>query len=380
MRRNRVLVLAGLAVAFFGARPVSANVGAPWVPGDAAGELSGAALMNVESEKLTFDLRPLDDPKGTAIVVAEYHIGNPGIAQTADLAFVAPAMSNARIELDGAEVLYQSAKDLPLPANWDPPPRSPGFGPDDTEGYPIAYPPELMRDGETKCDVVRFSAAFAPGKHVLSIRYQVTAAALDVGDLYNAYQIGYVLSPARSWASFGKLTVDVFAPAGWQVASSPQLQTTRESWVGEFQGLPADTLALTAKAPVSSAGQFVHTVLPYAGGLVSLLLAYLIGRLLAKSLLKKGGTGGSALVRRLIAGVSSAVLSVVVIFGAGAASNVLLVTHHMTRRALYGAAMWSFVLSFFVSLIAIVVVLLTAALLVRRENRKSSRPAGATSR
>ena len=67
------------------------------------------------------------------------------------------------------------------------------------------------------------------------------------------WQLGYVLSPARQWASFGTLDVSVQLPSGWSFASSPGLARSGDEARGSFQGVPADSLGMTAQFPYTVA-------------------------------------------------------------------------------------------------------------------------------
>ena len=63
-------------------------------------------------------------------------------------------------------------------------------------------------------------------------------------------------------------------PAGWRVATSPQLARTGDKLHGAFPSLPGNTIGITTQAPTG----FVHDALQFA--LPVLLLAVIIGGVL----------------------------------------------------------------------------------------------------
>jgi len=58
-----------------------------------------------------------------------------------------------------------------------------------------------------------------------------------------------VLAPARQWASFGDLSIRAMLPSGWRARAIPDLDRVGDTLVGQFAGLPADSLAISAAFP-----------------------------------------------------------------------------------------------------------------------------------
>jgi hypothetical protein len=66
------------------------------------------------------------------------------------------------------------------------------------------------------------------------------------------WQVAYVLAPARQWASFGDLSVRVQLPPGWRARAVPDLTRSGDILEGQFSGLPADSLVMSASFPVDA--------------------------------------------------------------------------------------------------------------------------------
>jgi hypothetical protein len=65
-------------------------------------------------------------------------------------------------------------------------------------------------------------------------------------------QLAYILAPARTWAGFGGLEVNVHVPEEWSVVSAPVLQRDGGVLRGTFADVPADAIALTLRPPVAA--------------------------------------------------------------------------------------------------------------------------------
>lgn len=231
----RPLVLLALLVA----APARANMADPVQPGDPVGEPSAAlAALSVVSERLAFDLRPLAEG-GAAIVEAVYVIQNPGAARTLPLVFVAPAIEaeGTGVWVDGRPVAF-APYDGALPDAWAAPATTPGF-----DGADLEYRTEAYGGA------VRFDVPLGSGRHEVRVRYLARAGTYDPSQPSQYHQVGYVLAPARQWGSFGRLDVEVRVPEGWEAAASLPLARDGDTLAGTFDGVPADVLGLTVRAP-----------------------------------------------------------------------------------------------------------------------------------
>ena len=270
MRKLLLLTLVPLVAML--ATPALANMAPPYMPGDVVGEPRGAAKsVAIEREELALDLRPLA-VGAPAQVTATYRVRNDGPAQSLSLVFVAPGLADQRdgpaVWLDGAPVPSEATTQEVLPDTWQPPKSTPGLG----GGEDLYY---ATSSGDNRA--LGFTLALPPGRHDVRVSYPAVATAYSGDSPVRYWQLGYVLAPARDWASFGGLDVRVDLPAGWSAASEPAIPRSGDALVGSFDAIPADALALTAQAPVP----IVIQTLPFAwiGGLVlSILVGSLVGR------------------------------------------------------------------------------------------------------
>ncbi len=257
---------------------------------------AGFEAMHITHEALRVDARGIDmkgQSQPVVRVTARYTIDHRGdVPQALSLQFVATSLvegQSAQVTLDDALVAATLVEPGELPPSWQPPERAPKL-PGDASDAPLHQEEEadfawidaaeaarykqayLMR---ARGQDLRFEVTLTPGEHTLSVSY---SAKLGVDELVGApaprYQLGYVLAPARQWASFGELTLTVLAPQGWEVASS--LPITRRDggrWEGAFEGVPADSLALTLGQRVPSTTLALVQALPF----LMLLMTVLVG-------------------------------------------------------------------------------------------------------
>jgi hypothetical protein len=205
--------------------------------GEPAGALAGVAI---EHETLDIDLRPLKAEK-PALVEAVYRVRNDGPARTLDLLFVANGLARGStvVSVDGRPVSAAPGTAGALPASWRAPAATPA-----PEGAPGAIPYEPRSEG-----TLAFRAALPAGRHEIRVRYPAEASVYSRNELTPVWQLGYVLAPARDWASFGTLDVRVRVPRGWTAGSSIPLQRRGSELTGSFRGVPADALALAVQRP-----------------------------------------------------------------------------------------------------------------------------------
>lgn len=234
-----ILVLAGTpswpATAWADAAPL-------WQPGDAIGEPTGAvAHVAITHEDLAFDLRPLVDAKPVT-VSATYQLRNDSAAASAPLVFLADhaltGASDFTVSFDGSPLPATSTTLTRLPDVWKPPTVTPSL----SNGEALQY---VSRPGSA----FAFTAVIPPGSHRLAVTYAAMPGNSGAPNTTIVWQIGYVLAPARQWASFGDLSIRATLPSGWRARATPELARVGSSLVGQFSGLPADSLAISAAFP-----------------------------------------------------------------------------------------------------------------------------------
>jgi len=267
-----VVLLLAVVLAALGPTGALANMANPVMPGTLLAEPSAElADVAIEGETLTFDARPLATSRNVA-VEATYHVRNDGADRTVPIVFVAAAAGkgDSGIWLDGTPLPTEIRPADKLPAAWQPPTTTPGIG----DQAPLAY---HVNSGSA----MLFDLPLKPGRHDVRVRYTAVATALSADSPARYWQIGYVLAPARAWASFGKLEVAVDLPPGFLAAADPPLARQGDRLAGSFDGVPADTLALTLQAPVDHPTDLAPVA--WLGGLaVSLAVGALGGRWLGR--------------------------------------------------------------------------------------------------
>ncbi len=249
-----------------------ANMSAPWHEGEPGAEPGGElGQLEVTSEQLAIDLRPLADGADRVPVTVRYEVRNRGDAVARELVFVTPGIAGGEVLFDGEPVAGAEARTETLPEVWQNA-RTPGI-----DGG------ELQYDVSAETRVLVFSLAFATGaQHVIEIRYALAPGWYDTGDLYRSHQIAYLLAPARQWGGFGALDVRVQVPEDWEAAAQPALQREGDVLVGRFQGVPADMLAVTARHPAELTWGWIFVIAGVALGLLAgVTLVRRLGRLAA---------------------------------------------------------------------------------------------------
>jgi hypothetical protein len=240
-----------------------ANTAKWWGEGTQPAEPGGLKDIAIEHEDLRFDMRPVPTD-GTASVSATYHLDNRS-AETVStpLVFIAGSgMGDLDVAFDRAPVKSHDLGDAEVarfPAAWSAPVTTPSTD----GGTPLGYD---ILEGRTRA--AAFEVSMPPGKHELVITYKATASWRKGEAPTIVYQLGYVLSPARDWGSFGTLDVTVDVPAGWRAAVSPALQRKGDTLTGTFPSLPADTIGITMRAPTSA----LYGVMQYLLPLLALLV------------------------------------------------------------------------------------------------------------
>ena len=136
------------------------------------------------------------------------------------------------------------------------------------------------------------------------------------GDHPNAtWQVAYSFAPARLWAGFGQLDLEVLAPAGWDVAASLPLRraaaaadTASVRLVGRFGQLPGDVLGVSARAPAPRWRRPLHAL----AFLVAFGIAAAFGVLGGVAVGRRGATAAWALPVSLLGGVGAATALIII--------------------------------------------------------------------
>lgn len=291
-----------LALILFVPTAASANMASPVQPGTPVGEPAAAlAGLRVVREALRIDLAPLGRGRPFAVIEATYRIDNLGEPRPVPLEFLALGgdLSAVEVAFDGRPVEAERVDSLAVPAAWTAATQTPALG-----GDPAPYAAEAAVGTPSG---LRFTLTIPRGQHVVEVRYRVRAGSYDAGDHPNRiWQVAYGLAPARLWAGFGQLDVEVAVPEGWEAAASLPLRREGDRLVGRFSGVPGDVLAVSVRAP-APAGRFPLRLGAFAGALVIVSFAgWIGGRLVARA----GRSAGWALPASLLGGVGAAALLV----------------------------------------------------------------------
>lgn len=249
MRRSFLAIAAASAATILTAGPALADAASPWQPGDPVGVPSGAVQdVFIEHEDLSMDLsglnasNPYDRP--LAAIRATYTLRNDGVAKGADLVFITASEDVRRVEvvLDGAAIPATVGALGPVPPSWMPPRDTP-----DPRGGPDLYYPVNKPAG------LAFHIDLGAGRHTMMTRYQARPTVTSGNRDYNepvAWQLAFVLSPARQWKGFGDIDVSVIVPSGWLAAVRPSLSRSGNVLSGHFDGIPADAIGVTTEMRV----------------------------------------------------------------------------------------------------------------------------------
>lgn len=219
-----------------------ANAGPPHVRGRMVGEPNGLKSVAIKHERLSFDLRPLARAK-PALVEAVYEIDNTGEEQTVDLVFVSGPMAtdSTAVVLDDRPVTADWKRVDVLPPDWQAPESTPAIHGEGTLSY----------EGDADLDLPHFSITLSPGPHQLRVSYSAKPTSYSTSESPLLYwQMIYVLSPAREWAEFGSLDLQVQLPEDWRFACTLPMTRSGDQLTGSFSDLPADSMAITAQAPL----------------------------------------------------------------------------------------------------------------------------------
>ena len=255
------------AVALLSAVPAAADAAPPYTPGDPVGVPSGPVKdVFIEHEDLSMDLTGVAGsiPAGssddrTVLVVARYTLRNDGPARGVDLVFVTSSLAVPRsnVLFDHSPVASAAGPLGSVPPSWMPPHGTPSLdgGPDLDYyvGQPVA---------------ITFHVEMSAGRHTMETQYSAVPAQESGYSVPRAWQLAFVLSPARQWGGFGDLNLSVKVPSGWDATVRPGLRRAGNVLSGHFTGIPSDAIAITTRMPnpidLTSAGWVVGSVLVLA--------------------------------------------------------------------------------------------------------------------
>lgn len=284
---KRLLPLLVLLATLFVVRRAAANISAPALGGQFAGEATGVADVAITHEDLVLDVRHVAKD-GRVSVAARYDLDSHA-AGAFELVFVSGAedLRDIAVTLDGVGVTTRSETRGPLPTRWRAPERTPH-----PSGVGTLEYANWLHAGRVEPGQFTFTIPLTPGKHALSVTYTAAALAQIVGDPTIAHQFAYVLAPASTWASFGDLDVIVHLPAGFRSAIDVPLTREGDTLRGHFQGLPADAIGLAVQAPAN--GFYEARI----AGLASIVAVLVAGAMLLPRIARRlrGGVGARILL------------------------------------------------------------------------------------
>ena len=184
------------------------------------------------------------------------------------------------------------------------------------------------------------------------------------------YQVGSVLSPARSWRSFGKLNLAVKVPDGWAFASSLPLEEAGGGLAATFDGLPADNLSFSLQPPLDPAVQTGAAALPILALVFGLLLAVFAGRAAALRIHRRKSRHATVVAITLAVMVPAAIVTGFAVSLADIFGTELFATQHLSNSYRHGRSMgtWLLVVPGGVML-SLLLVPLSVGILVRRYRR-----------
>ncbi|MBI5487697.1 MAG: hypothetical protein HY905_10220 [Deltaproteobacteria bacterium] len=232
-------------------RAASANF-APQDFGDPAGEpavAEWAADVSVEHEWLRIDLRPLEDEEDARVEV-RYRVRVSHEVPFAEMVFASPGVEKGAVTLDGRTVGSTSV--WRVYDTWrltgEPMPTIDGGQHPFHVGARFSVP-NRESGGSGSTGALHFTARLTAGVHELAVEYRVSPMDYQGVGFFPQQDVVYLLSPARSWAGFGRLDVVVELPEDWDAVSVPALARRGDTLVGEFDGIPRDELLVGTRRP-----------------------------------------------------------------------------------------------------------------------------------
>jgi hypothetical protein len=240
----KLIAVSALLICLFPSARCEGNLSGPWKPGQLLVDVEGVKDVAILRETLRIDLRPLEHGRPIRIT-ATYVVEHVGPARDLPLMFITGADSIRSIACrwNDQRLAFTTKQVVSMPASWEPPETTPGFVPEEQLLY-------SRRITDTQHEWILFTAPLQPGRQTIEVSYEVEA-----GEYYSPYhtakywQTAYILSPAKTWKSFGGLDLEVLAPMNWQVRCNLPLVNEGERWTARFASLPADFITLTTQHP-----------------------------------------------------------------------------------------------------------------------------------
>jgi len=340
----------------------NANMAAPqppWQEGELVGEPTGDFRnLGIVWEKLNFDLRPLNNLEEST-VTAIYQIRNDGEEIPVELLFVSPGIKTGNVTIDGKKIAAETIKNPKLPSTWQPPSQVPTSG-----GGSIQYFVNKSSNSSLK-----FKPTIPQGEHQIQVKYVVEPSSYDTST-YKDYQIVYILAPAKNWAFFKRLDVEIKIPSNWKVATSLPMKPTGNILKATFDKIPADNLAISTRPHLPWYVMPIIQLTPvgfYIGGLIA---AGLIGKATNRRTREEKIRFFIALFVAIPLGIIAFLaLAITGLYLGNTFSNLLLQKIHLSYKspAVYGILAFLFIGLFISGFIAFI----SALFLGRKDNNGS---------
>ena len=261
--------------------------------GDPVGEPSLFLLldsMRVLHEKLVIDMQPWEFHEPVRIV-ATYRLFNAGRGKQVDFLLVAGSLRDSgmfpSVSLNDSLIPGKSFQGDSLHVPWIFPDSTPGFS-----GADLLY--YVFRDS-----TVLFSPWIKEGENIMTIEYPVLPGrTIDPPSTLYHWQIAYVLSPARRWAGFDSLDVEVLVPEGWEARIEPRMEVEGNRLHGSWSGLPANEIGITARLHLNWIQRQIvqgESQVMIGGMVFVILLPLFLGIRAGRRLAYRGETAGKGL-------------------------------------------------------------------------------------
>ncbi len=189
---------------------------------------------------------------------------------------------------------------------------------------------------------LKFKPFIPQGEHQLQVKYVVEPSSYD-DSTYKDYQVVYILAPAKNWAFFKRLEVEIKIPKNWKVATSLPMKGTGNILKATFNKIPADNLAISTRPHLPWYVSLIISLFPvvfYIGGLIA---AGWVGKAAIRKTDKLKVRLFIALLVAIPLGIFAfLVLAIIGLFFGHKLSNVLLQTIHLSNTYGQGIAILFF--------------------------------------
>ncbi len=241
-----------IALSFAFSTPVLANGLAVSLSGDYLGTIVPATgtPVSIESEDLSIRFEESNDiflPIWMrADVSVTYQLRNPtDDTLVLNILFVGDFVKGNRLTLDGKTLPFTAEADRVSLLSLDALDISASFtwlDPWTNKPYPL--PERARRDS---LDAIPFTLELTPGTHELRVEMENALGMDQERYLNRVFHLTYLLHPAKYWAHFGDLTIQVELPHDrYRLASSlPLSRVDTRNWATALKGLPEQDLHLS---------------------------------------------------------------------------------------------------------------------------------------